>query len=215
MSDLTVKLRLVGPLEGKTRVLNGHVFKEGVCEIRGPEPAIIGACRYLGKCYNAHVVGSEQEKVAQAAWEARVESAAQAKAKEADNGKRDHAPGSDPNPADPAPSGVQPDGQGAAAPSADDGDGNDDGEAGASGGVPAGDGHPDARVPATPSDEARSRVAEAVTRLDPGDDDHWTQDGKPAVSAVSQILGGNVTRQDLDQICPGFNREAASAQSGS
>lgn len=56
-------------------------------------------------------------------------------------------------------------------------------------------------------------VAAAVTQLDHANDEHWTKTGEPAVDAVKAIVGGNVTRADIEAAAPDFNREAAVAAS--
>lgn len=48
------------------------------------------------------------------------------------------------------------------------------------------------------SNESRGlRIANACAQLDHDDDTSWTQDGQPAVNAVSQIVGDVVTRDEL------------------
>lgn len=48
-----------------------------------------------------------------------------------------------------------------------------------------------------------------LEKLDPGNDDHWTNAGLPAVGAVSELAGENVTRQQIGEAYPGFDREKA------
>jgi archaellum component FlaC len=57
-------------------------------------------------------------------------------------------------------------------------------------------------------------VKEAVEKLDPSNDAHWTQDGLPLVDAV-RILAGNpgVTRDDINKALPGFVRPQAATPS--
>ena len=50
-----------------------------------------------------------------------------------------------------------------------------------------------------PSDEDRgAKVKAALEGLDHSNDDHWTSQGKPAMSAVEEILGSNVDRKELE-----------------
>lgn len=50
-------------------------------------------------------------------------------------------------------------------------------------------------------------IKEALEQLDVLDDDHWTTDGLPRVDAVEGILGRDVSRQDITDAAPGFNRD--------
>lgn len=50
------------------------------------------------------------------------------------------------------------------------------------------------------------QIKAAIGKLDPEDDDHWTNDGLPAVDAVAAILDGKVTRKQIDAAAPGFMR---------
>ncbi len=58
--------------------------------------------------------------------------------------------------------------------------------------------------------ELNERLLKAVRKLDPENDAHWTQDGKPAMSAVERLYGsGDVTRAVVDEVAPGYNRKSA------
>jgi hypothetical protein len=46
-------------------------------------------------------------------------------------------------------------------------------------------------------------ILESLSKLNPDDDSHWTQDGSPRLGAV----GEGVTRQDILAIAPLFNRK--------
>ena len=50
----------------------------------------------------------------------------------------------------------------------------------------------------------------AIKSLDPGNDDHWTESGLPAVAAV-EVLFGNTTRSEIKLAAPGYDRDAAAA----
>lgn len=43
-------------------------------------------------------------------------------------------------------------------------------------------------------------LAEAVALLDDANDDHWTQAGKPDISALKALVGGDVTRAQVDAL---------------
>lgn len=49
----------------------------------------------------------------------------------------------------------------------------------------------------------------ALDKLDKKNDVHWTAAGLPKVEVVIQILGREVSREDITAACPGFCREAA------
>ena len=47
---------------------------------------------------------------------------------------------------------------------------------------------------------ALDKIKAALTSLDPKNDEHWTQDGKPAVAVVAQLAGvPNLKRADLEK----------------
>lgn len=49
----------------------------------------------------------------------------------------------------------------------------------------------------------------AIELLDPANDSHWTSAGLPSVEAVSEIAGDKVTRAQIEEAAPGFQRPAA------
>jgi len=54
----------------------------------------------------------------------------------------------------------------------------------------------------------RRKIAHALLELDPKNEEHWTEDGKPSVDVVSKLSGVHeVTRVDIDFINPEFSRE--------
>jgi hypothetical protein len=56
------------------------------------------------------------------------------------------------------------------------------------------------------------KIKEAMTKLDVGNDNHWTQDGQARLDTVKFLSGGEtISREDLDKDYPGFNRTTASA----
>ena len=50
------------------------------------------------------------------------------------------------------------------------------------------------------------QIAEALAKLDPDDDQHWTTDGAPRIDAVGEILGAKVTRDQVVAAAPRFSR---------
>ncbi len=50
-------------------------------------------------------------------------------------------------------------------------------------------------------------IKEALQKLDPKNDDHWTSDGLPLVSVMTELTGNDVlTRQQITDANPEFNR---------
>lgn len=56
------------------------------------------------------------------------------------------------------------------------------------------------------SAERRSQIKEALTLLDSNDDSIWTEGGLPKVEAVENVLGYNVSRDEIEKANPGFKR---------
>jgi len=57
------------------------------------------------------------------------------------------------------------------------------------------------------------RLLDAVMKLDPENDEHWTRIGKPAMQAVEGFYGSaDITRADIEAAAPGFTRETAQEQ---
>lgn len=52
----------------------------------------------------------------------------------------------------------------------------------------------------------QEKILAALRDLDVLDDDQWTTDGSPKVEFVSKIVGSPVTRQEIFDASPGFNR---------
>ena len=68
------------------------------------------------------------------------------------------------------------------------------------------------KIPETPP-QSNERLAKAVMSLDPNNDEHWTQTGKPAMSAIEMAYGSSgITRAQVEAAAPGFTREVASQQ---
>lgn len=56
----------------------------------------------------------------------------------------------------------------------------------------------------------KEKILEALKQLDPLNDDHWTSDGAPRMDAVESIVGDkSITRKDIIDAAPGFNRDKA------
>lgn len=52
-------------------------------------------------------------------------------------------------------------------------------------------------------------IRKAIENLDPANDEHWTNAGLPAVNAVSDAVGENVSRQQIAEAYPGYDRAKA------
>lgn len=50
-------------------------------------------------------------------------------------------------------------------------------------------------------------IKAALDTLDHADDSHWTKAGKPAMAAVEELLGANVSAKDVEAAYPGFVRK--------
>ena len=56
------------------------------------------------------------------------------------------------------------------------------------------------------------QILDAINKLDPNNDNHWTMDGLAKLDTVKFLAGGtSVTREELEKIAPGFNRESLRA----
>lgn len=193
MSVITRTLVLVGAYAGQTVALKAggttFEFEDGKIEVSGPDTDVENLSKFLRNNYQAYPEGSKELEEAQAAIEEAMahEDAVDEGSAGADS---EHPGGSD-----------DPDG-GA-------GEGTDTGTEAADGGgdVQAGEGSEGLQAPAG---DGQSPIAEALNKLDPEDDEAWTADGKPKMSAVEAALGRtDVTRAQVDAAVPGFNREVA------
>lgn len=62
------------------------------------------------------------------------------------------------------------------------------------------------------ADDAESEaltLEDALKRLDPDDDAHWTKTGLPDCNVLKELTGTAVTRQEVNDVAPDFNREQA------
>ena len=57
--------------------------------------------------------------------------------------------------------------------------------------------------------KTNEEILEALLGLSPGNDEHWTADGLPRLDAVENLLGASVTRKQLTNAAPDFNRALA------
>ena len=53
----------------------------------------------------------------------------------------------------------------------------------------------------------KEKILEALQKLDPTNDNQWTQEGLPKLEALKFMMGGeNVTREQVNEAAPGFTR---------
>jgi predicted RNase H-like nuclease (RuvC/YqgF family) len=50
-------------------------------------------------------------------------------------------------------------------------------------------------------------LKQAIRELDPKNDDHWTTNGAPLVALVSELVGREITRQEIIDVAPGLTRD--------
>lgn len=193
MSIITRKLTLVGANRGKTIGLKAgdkvYQFTDGSMEVTGPSGDVDNLTKFLNRCYQAFPDPSRELDEAVAAIHGEAD-AAEAEQDEPGAGDGDKG-------------GAQDDAGGAGQPAPEPGN-------------PAeGGGHAEAQPgEAEPgrSDQGdgQSPIAAALSKLDPADDEHWTADGKPKMTALEAIMGrSDITRAQVDAAVPGFNREKA------
>ena len=63
-----------------------------------------------------------------------------------------------------------------------------------------------------PAEAATADLLAAINLLDPTNDDHWTQSGAPAIAAIEEIYGNDTTRSEVNEVAPGYDRDAAAAK---
>lgn len=56
------------------------------------------------------------------------------------------------------------------------------------------------------------QILQALSLLDPENNDHWTADGLPRLDQLSKLSGAKFTRKDVTNADPEFNREKASLE---
>lgn len=53
------------------------------------------------------------------------------------------------------------------------------------------------------------KISDAVQKLDPSNDGHWTKEGLPAMAVLAVFAGRKVTQEEVKGAVPGFTRETA------
>lgn len=54
-------------------------------------------------------------------------------------------------------------------------------------------------------------IKDAIAKLDPADNDMWTEDGLPRLAVLSRMMGREVTRDELHNTRPGLTRKSLEA----
>ncbi len=55
-------------------------------------------------------------------------------------------------------------------------------------------------------DQSKPTLGQALVRLDPNNEDHWTQSGDPLLAHLETVTGGDVSREDVDKLTNGLKR---------
>lgn len=195
---------LTGAKTGETVLLGKHSFVNGVAVIRVSPENAAAILTFMARSYQAFPEGSPELE--------------QAQERDRLNGILSRVPN------DPAPP------YGASAPVQGAGVGDASGplsdsralhssvdaasEAGREGLVPGGAGHENAglgeRVESRAQRESDAIIAltnVAISKLDPTQDNHWTEGGLPSVEYLAEATKNpNLTRQLVELCAPGFNR---------
>lgn len=205
MSKFRIELVLAGHFAGKSVTLNGFRFTNGRTVIEDAPEAVANAVKYF-EAYQAYPVGSPELAAAQARDKANGigDLSAGDPALSSGDGNQQSGPGASSVPA------ALSDGQSGPGPVIVGGDTNRSGHPDA--GVPLGEGKaPEGgSAPPPPAVNVSENLVKAVLALDPANVDHWTEEGIPAMAAVEAAYGSNgITRRDVDQAVPGWNRDKA------
>lgn len=197
MSVIHRKLILTGGRAGTTCVLGRQFrFVEGQLTIHGDEVQVEKLSRYIGRCYKAFPVGSEELEHFQ-----KLDAAA----KEGSDGTSQVQGGSKPGGPETVQPHVQPSGGGSPEATPIDGSGPNDAETGSAGVLSSGDGHTDTGNDA--ATEAKDRLLKAVKSLDHTNDEHWTAEGRPRIDAIESAYGKpGVSRAQVEEVAPGYVR---------
>lgn len=187
----TVEIELLGRYAGADMVISGHQFVKGKTVISSAEEIRIEQAARLFSFYGGYVVGSPE-------WKAR---------KELDNGVHDSEGGEEGS------GSLSGNGNGGGdkpeAEAKSNGEGHDsDGAASAVSAGPAGSGNTSRFDPSQ-----MKKLADAIRKLDPEVDTHWTDAGLPRLKALESAGFHGVTREAVEAAAPDWNREKAVANS--
>lgn len=202
----TVRVYTTGPLYGKNVVLGGRKFVNGVATVSGTQEQLAPVLRKLARGWQAYPEGSAELKAMLGDTDGKrgqVQAASEQGSAESFRGDGESRK------------------QGAGSESEQVGGEHVERDERASGVLSSGNGHLDSGIPEQhsggsaeeqpdPEDSVNPQLARVVYNLDPDNDSHWTQTGKPALNAITEGYGaGDVTRSDVNRSAPGWNREKA------
>lgn len=193
MDDVERRMILTGAREGYSGRLGNFTVENGVINLRGNDGDVLAWTHYIGVMWQGYPEGDPRIKAA----------------KEAIHGKRGvhKAPFGDGDGSSPVSGGGQPDGQGAGAEAAAVGSGSASGAPGAAGVLPDGNGQPQKLK--EPVAIVNDKLKRAVMTLDPANNEHWTTDRKPSLTAVAALYGqSGITRADVEAVAKGYRRPA-------
>jgi hypothetical protein len=202
---LRYQFELFGVLKGRTKVINGHLFEEGRCDIICDDNSAPYLRRYLSS-YGAYARGTPEY----------------AEVKKLEDGSNDTDKGGERDATDEVQGELPKVQQQTEETPSDTGEEPVDTEAGQTGERSDRDGHGHTGVPTLtefqnrteptePEAVASETIKTAVLKLDPENENHWTSMGLPRVDAVEEAYGkAGVTRGDINAAFPnGWNRDAA------
>ena len=212
MQVMQYEFHLFGPNKNRSMSVNGHQFKDGVCQKVVTPMQAVPLIRVLS-FYGAYAKGTPE-----------YDRAVLAEQEEANGTSDVHSEAEQGGPAS-VQCEVQSDGSGSSALQADNGSGAVDSSSNGSGSDSDRDGYTDSgipkfeepnshRSPVEPSSVGDDAVKVAILKLDPENSDHWVQTGvhkgKPKLSAVEDAYGkSGLTRQDLEDVLPDWSRDKA------
>lgn len=52
----------------------------------------------------------------------------------------------------------------------------------------------------------KQKIIDGLLKLDPENDNHWTDEGLPKITALKFSVGSNLTRDDVNEVAPNFTR---------
>lgn len=218
VAEMKTVLVLVGPNAGKTIKLNNISFADGEAIVTGTADSIGHVINYY-RAHSAYPKGSEELTDAQARYEQHLQETGNGighSGSTPKSGAADGVSGAVRSPGtESAEAGTVLGAGHASDPSGDSGAGSSGAgraDAGLSG--KSADAAPDASVPAPVKAalDVSQPLIKAILVLDPANNEHWTEDGKPKISFVSQALGNSaVNRREIEDAIPGWTRDAARA----
>lgn len=173
-----------GPYVGKTAIINGHKFVDGVLTLQGSAKDYEMLVRYF-ETFGAYPEGHP-------------------KLKGASDGSHNHQAGAGSkdggthsNQSSPA---QEPAGTGHAGASAS-----------GQGSVSTGNGASSGSVATQqPTDEKVKKIEKALRNLNPDVPEHWTDAGLPRISTIAEATSlAEINRKDVENALPGWNRDVA------